>query len=146
MDFKYLPPRLTEHCICKDKLVRTAMCEMGHINDCHYPLDCSMAACFRLAGQGFEAEEIDTLQTTMRGVFVQLADSDCPTCEGAAFREINTTSKELYATEDGRIENEDLQFETPCDCVRSRLDRVMKAKQQRAPNPEGEHGARNAHR
>ena len=143
MDTSYLPPRLTERCICKEFPIRATMCLMGHVTECHYPMDCALAACSHLANHDFETDEIARIRAASREIFDQLADPDCEICQGTGLRQIEITFKELHGIEDDRVEDQDLQLQTPCDCVLARMVHAVEAREERAPNSAGEHEAGN---
>jgi hypothetical protein len=116
-------------------------CTVGHLTECHYPIDCALAACSHLAEYDFDTDEINKIRAASREIFVDLADPNCPTCEGTAFRMVSTTVKELHEIEDDSVEDEYLHLETPCDCVLDRMVKAMEESRARAPNPDEENEA-----
>ena len=134
MEHSYLPPRLTERCICREFPIRAMMCLMGHITECHYPMDCALAGCSHLDDSDLEADEIGKVRAASRKIFDHFAEPGCGSCQGTGMRQVEITLKELHGIEDDDFEDQDLQLQTPCECVLVQLAEKFEGREARAPN------------
>jgi hypothetical protein len=101
-------------------------------------MDCALAGCSHLDDYDLEADEIAKVRAASREIFDQLADPGCAICQGTGLRQVEITLKELRGIEDDDIEDQDLQLQTPCECVLARMAEAMEGREARAPNsPEG---------
>lgn len=66
MPLNYPPPDQNPLCQCKANPMAAFFCQNGHMLECHYPYDCSTAACSHLLKYEFSPEEVEELTDQAR--------------------------------------------------------------------------------
>ena len=62
----YPSPAENQICRCKDNPFKAALCEHGHMMECHYPYTCRTAGCCHLSKYDISSEEFKQLQDAAR--------------------------------------------------------------------------------
>ena len=90
---KYVSPDKAPTCRCKDARVLAPMfCPGGHLTECHFPFDCSQAACSHLPRyDDIDQSEMARLEELAEGTIQRMANADCADCNGAGHTGVLTT-------------------------------------------------------
>lgn len=121
---KYLPPRMTPNCVCRNSTMRAMFCPTGHMLECHVGMDCQTAGCSHLSGYDFDPETVKALQERANAMFKMRANSECPNCQGGGMKTITATFPDLFGVQPdqvpadwpGRVGDE-VEVLAPCDCL-----------------------------
>lgn len=62
----YPTPDENPMCQCKGNPMKAFWCMTGHMTECHFPYNCSTAACSHLERYDFEPEEVKILEERAR--------------------------------------------------------------------------------
>lgn len=86
---KYAVSSEVNICLCRDKGPMAMMfCQFGHMTECHFPLNCSQAACSHLSKyDDYSTAELAGLEELTVAALGKVADSNCEECQGAGFVE-----------------------------------------------------------
>ena len=93
---KYAIPSEVNVCTCQDAVPTVMMfCRFGHMTECHFPLDCSQAACGHLPSyDDFSEVQLDYMDARAKSLLAILAevdregmDGECPECQGQGWIE-----------------------------------------------------------
>ena len=123
---RYLPPNLTADCQCRDEPRRSMFCMTGHMLECHFPMNCGTAGCSHLSGYEYDTEAIKAFLARAEAMLKSRAKPECPNCQGAGMKTINTTFSEMFNTTPDKIPGDwpgrmgmgdEIEVLGPCDCL-----------------------------